>query len=108
MELCEAAQLCVFILGMGYFSLGVLRRVFGVRYAASVLIRHDPQSSLKFGGGGGGVLSVMARYFTKALRCHADNIAPKPAVYVNPALIICNLLQTKPQQGRLSASKPHT
>ena len=37
-ELGKAAQLCVFILGMGYLSLGVLRCVFGVRYAVYVLI----------------------------------------------------------------------
>ena len=37
-ELCKAAQLYVFILGMWYFSLGVLRRVFGVRYAVSILV----------------------------------------------------------------------
>ena len=37
-ELCEAAQLCVFILGTRYLNLGVLRRVFGVRYAVSVLV----------------------------------------------------------------------
>ena len=34
----EAAQLYVFILGMWYLSLGVLRCVFGVRYAVSVLV----------------------------------------------------------------------
>ena len=28
-ELCEAAQLCVFILGTQYFSLGVLRHALG-------------------------------------------------------------------------------
>ena len=32
-ELCEAALLWVFILGMRYLGLGVLRHVFGVRYA---------------------------------------------------------------------------
>ena len=34
----QAAQLCVFILGMQYLHLGVLRCVFGVRYAVSVLV----------------------------------------------------------------------
>ncbi len=29
---------CVFILGLQYLSLGVLRHVFGVRYAVSVLV----------------------------------------------------------------------
>ena len=38
MELCKAAQLCVFILGTWYLGLGVLRHVFGVRYAVSVLV----------------------------------------------------------------------
>ncbi len=37
-ELCEAAQLCMFILGMGYHGLGVLRCVFGVRYVVAVLV----------------------------------------------------------------------
>ena len=37
-ELCEAAQLCMFILGKGYLGLGVLRHVFGVRYAVYVLV----------------------------------------------------------------------
>ena len=37
-ELCEATQLCVFILGTRYLCLGVLRRVFGVRHAVSVLV----------------------------------------------------------------------
>ena len=31
-ELYEVAQLCVFISGIPYLSLGVLRCVFGVRY----------------------------------------------------------------------------
>ena len=38
-ELCEAAQLCVFILGTQYLGLGVLRHVFGVGYAVSVYTR---------------------------------------------------------------------
>ena len=38
-ELCEAAQLmCVFILGSQYLGPGVLRHVFGLRYAVSVLV----------------------------------------------------------------------
>ena len=37
-ELCKAAQLWVFILGMWYLGLGVLRHVFGVRYVVYVLI----------------------------------------------------------------------
>ncbi len=32
LELSKATQLCVFILGMGYLSLGVFMRVFRVRY----------------------------------------------------------------------------
>ena len=39
-ELCKAAQLYVFILGRRYLGLGVLRLVFGVRYAVSVLVTH--------------------------------------------------------------------
>ncbi len=39
-ELCEAAQLCMFILGTQYLGLGVLRHVFGVRYAVYVLVIH--------------------------------------------------------------------
>ena len=38
-ELCQAAQLCVFILGMRYLSLGVLKHVFGVRYGVSILVK---------------------------------------------------------------------
>ena len=38
MELCQAAQLCVFILGTWYLGLRVLRHVFGVRYVVSVLV----------------------------------------------------------------------
>ena len=34
----ETTQLCVYILGIRYFSLGVLRHVFGVRYAVSILV----------------------------------------------------------------------
>ncbi len=37
-ELCEAAQLCVFILGTQYLYLGVLIPVFRVRYAVYVLV----------------------------------------------------------------------
>ena len=40
-KLGEAVQLCVFILGMQYFSLGVLRYVFGVRYAVSILVTRN-------------------------------------------------------------------
>ena len=38
-ELGKATQLCVFILGTQYLSLGVLRCVFGVRYVVSVLLK---------------------------------------------------------------------
>ena len=38
MELCKAAQLCVFILGVQYLNLGVLMHVFRVRYVAYVLV----------------------------------------------------------------------
>ena len=37
-ELGRAAQLCVFILGTQYLNLSVLMGVFGVRYAAYVLV----------------------------------------------------------------------
>ena len=37
-EFCKAAQLYVFISGTQYLSLGVLRHVFGVQYAVSVLV----------------------------------------------------------------------
>ena len=40
-ELYEAAQLCVFILGTRFLSLGVLRRVFGVKFTVSVLLTHS-------------------------------------------------------------------
>ncbi len=43
MELCEAAQLCVLILGTQYFCLGVLKHVFGNQYAVYVLITHIPR-----------------------------------------------------------------
>ena len=33
-----SAEACLFILGRQYLSLGVLRRVFGVRYAVNVLV----------------------------------------------------------------------
>ncbi len=46
-ELCQAAQLCVYILGMQYLSLGVLGHVFGVRYAySSLLLQPQIQSFL--------------------------------------------------------------
>ncbi len=37
-ELCQVAQLCVFILGTRYLGIGVLRHVFGLRYAVYVLV----------------------------------------------------------------------
>ncbi len=46
-EVCQAAQLCVFILGTGYLSLGVLRPVFGVRYAVNVLVNEKSVSDSK-------------------------------------------------------------
>ncbi len=43
-ELCKAAQLTVCVyLGYWCFYLGVLRRVFGVRYAVSVLVTSETQ-----------------------------------------------------------------
>ena len=38
-EFCKAAQLSVFILGMQYLGLGVLKHVFGVQYAVYVLVK---------------------------------------------------------------------
>ncbi len=64
-ELWEAAQLCMFILGiwylgrmfilgLWYLSLGVLRHGFGVRYGVYLLVAEDNQCSCVCGGGGGG------------------------------------------------------
>ncbi len=41
-ELCKAAQGgCLYILGKQYLYLGVLKPVFGVRYAVYVLVKTD-------------------------------------------------------------------
>ncbi len=50
-ELDEATQLCVFILGMWYLYLGVLMRVFWVRYAVFVLVTRNPCDFLFFSVG---------------------------------------------------------
>ena len=45
-ELCKSAQLCVFILGMQYLGLSVLRGVFRVRYVVWVLVTKYLKRSL--------------------------------------------------------------
>ncbi len=47
-ELCQAVQLCVFILGMRYLNLGVLKRVFGYGCAVCTLVIRVRELRLRF------------------------------------------------------------